>query len=114
MDGIDKAISQRQAPIRAAASWDDVLFVCSKCMKRQKGDGSGSSLRKQLKQALKSHGEGKRVRVVACACLDLCPKHGVTLARGSELGDAKKLWVVRRGDDPKMVVDWLLAPTVSA
>lgn len=102
---------RRAAPIRAAASWDDVLFVCGKCMKRQKGDWSGPPLRKQLKHALKSEGVGKQIRVVQCGCLDLCPKHGVTLARGSELGDAKKLRVVSSGDDLRMVVDWLLPGT---
>ena len=73
---------------------------------------SGSPLRKQLKQALKKRGAGKRVRVVQCGCLDLCPKHGVTLARGRELGDTKKLRVVKNDDDLQMVIDWLLTPGV--
>lgn len=106
-----ETVRRKDAPVRAAAGWDNVVFVCRKCMKRQKGEIEGPSLRKQLKSALKSRGAGKRLRIVECACLDLCPKHGVTLARGSELGDAKKLRVVRNGDDPQRVVDWLLTPS---
>ncbi|HEY9547068.1 MAG TPA: hypothetical protein VIR56_13745 [Solimonas sp.] len=113
MDGNDlEMTTRRQAPIRAAASWDEVLFVCGKCPKRQKGELSGPPLRKQLKHALKSQGVGKRIRVVQCGCLDLCPKHGVTLARSRELGDDKKLRVVRNGDDLQRVVDWLLPQTL--
>jgi hypothetical protein len=108
-----EAIPRRETPIRAAASWDEVLFVCGKCVKRQNGERPSPPLRKRLKQALKTTVAGKRIRVVQCGCLDLCPKHGVTLARGSELGDAKKLRVVKNGDDPQMVVDWLLAADVS-
>src|SRR3546814_3657891 len=60
MDGNDlEMTTRRQAPIRAAASWDEVLFVCGKCPKRQKGELSGPPLRKQLKHALKSPGDRK-------------------------------------------------------
>lgn len=111
-----ESLQRRTAPTRAAASWDEVLFVCAKCMKRQKGEWSGPPLRKQLKHALKAQGLAKQIRVVSCSCLDLCPKHAVTLARGRELGgapgDAKKLRVVRHDDDLQMVVDWLLAKPV--
>lgn len=107
-----EAVPHRETPVRAAASWDEVLFVCGKCMKRQKDEWPGPPLRRQLKRSLKTTGVGKRIRVVQCGCLDLCPKHGVTLARGRELGDAKKLRVVKNGDDPQAVVDWLLAAEV--
>jgi hypothetical protein len=92
-------------PTRAAASWDELLLVCRKCAKRQSHARDGLPLRKVLKQALK--GAAPRMRVVECACLDLCPKDGVTLALGSELGDARKLRVLRNGDDVQRVVDWL-------
>ncbi|NGY04723.1 (2Fe-2S) ferredoxin domain-containing protein [Solimonas terrae] len=109
MDGArsDNKPSARRLPTRARASWDDAVFVCSKCMKRQKDEWRGPPLRKQLKQALKARGLGKRLRVVPCGCLDLCPKHGVTMARGSELRDAGKLRVLRNGDDPRTAIDWL-------
>ena len=94
-------------PIRAAPDWDDVVFVCAKCMRRDDG-GELSSLRKWLKGELKARGFKKRIRVVESGCLDLCPKRGVVLARGSELAaDGKKLRVHRQGDDPQALINWL-------
>lgn len=61
------------------APWQDVVFVCSKCMKRQDRE-----LRDELRQALRKRGE-RDVRVVACGCLDVCPDDGITIALGSEL-----------------------------
>ncbi|NKF23699.1 (2Fe-2S) ferredoxin domain-containing protein [Solimonas marina] len=106
MDGV-----KTDKPIRAAAGWDDVVFVCGKCMRKMKRDDEAPPLRKWLKRELKARGAGKRLRIVECGCLDLCPKHGVTLARGRELGEGrKKLRVLRPGDDPQCVLDWLLDP----
>ncbi len=95
----------KRLPIRAAADWDDVLFICSECMH---GDDELSTLRKWLKRELKARGLKKHLRIAECSCLDLCPKRGVVLALGSELaGDGKKLRVHRRGDDPQALLDWL-------
>ena len=96
----------RNGPIRAHAHWDDLVLVCADCMQRS-DDDELSSLRKWLKSQLKALGLKKRIRVVECSCLDLCPKRGVVLARGSELGQAQKLRVHRRGDDPQRLLDWL-------
>jgi predicted metal-binding protein len=103
----------KRHPIRAAPDWDDVVFVCAECMRRGDDDDDDDddelgSLRKWLKRELKSRGLKKRLRVVECSCLDLCPKRGVVLARGSELAsDRKKLRVHRLGDDPQALIDWL-------
>ena len=73
-------------------------------MKRQ----AREDLRSEIKQALKNAGH-RELRVVACGCLDLCPKDGVTVARGRDL--AIKPPVLRViGEDDRLddVVDWLL------
>ena len=105
--------STQQAPIRAAAQWDELVLVCGDCMRRSQDDAL-SSLRKWLKRRLKALGLNKRLRVVECACLNLCPRRGVVLARGGELaGSRKKLRVRRQGDDPQHLVDWLAGPAGS-
>lgn len=102
-----ETIDTKRLPIRAAPDWSDVLFICAECMRRG-DDDELSSLRKWLKRELKSRGLKKRLRVVECSCLDLCPKRGVVLALGSELAaDRKKLRVHRSGDDPQALIDWL-------
>lgn len=102
----------KRLPIRAASEWQDIVFVCADC--RHRGDDDETaSLRKWLKRELKSRGLKKRIRVVECSCLDLCPKRGVALARGSELAtpERKKLRVHRSGDDPQALLEWLASPT---
>lgn len=95
-------------PVRAAAPWSEVLFVCSKCARRNDRDAE-LPLRKWLKRELAERGLKKQVRVVEAGCLDLCPKKGVTLALGSELAasDQKKLRVHRRGDDREALIEWV-------
>lgn len=74
--------------------WKRVVLVCSKCMKRQQRE----NLRGDLKRALKSDGY-RDIRVVACGCLDLCPKRGVTVALGNELASpVPRLRVLDRDD----------------
>ena len=112
MDLLDEPEAARTPMlIRARATWrDEVVFVCRKCMRKQrKGvDGDGTSLRKWLRRALKQAGLGKRVRVLETSCFDLCPKRGVALARGRDLADAAKpLRVLRDGDDPALLLTWL-------
>lgn len=99
-------------PTAAKADWKEVVFVCRKCSRAQPegADGHGTPLRKWLKRELKARGLGKRIRVVDSGCLDLCPKRGVTLARGSELMRSKPLRVHRAGDDPERLIEWLLLP----
>ncbi len=105
---INPAVRSRLAA--AKPTWqDDLVLVCRKCQKKRSDGVDGQPLGKWLRQALKARGEGKRFRIVQVDCLDLCPKHGVTLARGAELGRLRKpLRVWRDNDDPQRVIDWLL------
>jgi hypothetical protein len=93
-------------PIEAAlaARWNEVVLVCSKCMKRQ----HRKELRGELRKSLKEDGR-KDIRVVACGCLDVCPKHGVTIARSSELQQQPpRLHVLDNRNDVDDVRRWLL------
>ena len=73
-------------------------------MKRQDRE----DLRSEIKQALKNAGH-RELRVVACGCLDLCPKDGVTVARGRDLAiKPPVLRVIGESDRLDDVVDWLL------
>lgn len=88
----------------SAIGWSELVFVCSKCMKRQDRE----DLRSEVKHALKNAGH-RELRVVACGCLDLCPKDGVTIARGRDLAiKPPVLRVIGRKDGLQDVVDWLL------
>lgn len=61
------------------APWQGVVFVCSKCMKRQDRE-----LRDEIRHAVRKRGE-RALRVVPCGCLDVCPDDGITIAIGTEL-----------------------------
>lgn len=88
----------------AAVAWLELVFVCGKCMKRQDRE----DLRGKLKRALK-HAGHRELRVVACGCLDLCPKDGVTIARGRDLAlQPPALRVIGERDRVEDIVDWLL------
>lgn len=88
----------------AAVGWSELVFVCSKCMKRQDRE----DLRGDIKRAIKRAGH-RELRIVACGCLDLCPKDGVTIARGRDLAiKPPVLRVIGADDRIDSVVDWLL------
>jgi hypothetical protein len=87
----------------APKSWSEVVFVCAKCMKRQ----DRRDVRKELKRALKEAGR-RDVRVIASGCFDLCPKRGVTIARGRDLGVRPGLHVLDNGDDAELAVRLML------
>ena len=87
----------------AGAPWQDVVFVCTKCMKRQDRE----ELRGEIKQALKAAGL-RQMRAVPCGCLDLCPDDGITIAIGSELhGTMPKLRVLAANADAAGLVEAL-------
>ncbi len=91
-----------ESPI--AARWSEAVFVCSKCMKRQ----DRKALRSDLRSALKEHGR-KDIRVMVCGCLDLCPKRGVTVVRGSEMArQPPPLHVLDNHAHVETLRDWLL------
>lgn len=75
-------------------------------MKRQ----DRKALRSDLKHALKKSG-CRDVRVIATGCFDLCPKRGVTIARGRDLGDPPRLYVLDNADGVDTARRWLVADT---
>ncbi|MGH8173833.1 MAG: hypothetical protein ACREPX_11870 [Rhodanobacteraceae bacterium] len=97
---------QRLISVPAPKKWTEVVFVCSKCMKRQQR----KALRSDLKHALKKAGR-RDIRVIASGCFDLCPKRGVTIARGADLGAPARLHVLDNRDDVEVVERWLLEST---
>ena len=62
----------------ARAPWSELVLVCGKCARK----AGRKSFRKELSKALKALSPGAGKRVVACGCLDLCPKGRITLAAG--------------------------------
>lgn len=83
--------------------WREVVLVCRKCIKRAKGgfgpDGRGK-LRRLLRKALKDAGR-KDVRVIPIDCLGICPKHAITVLRGSRPGE---VLLVGTGANPAELV----------
>jgi predicted metal-binding protein len=69
--------------------WEDVVLVCRKCSRKLDGgfgkDG-GSSLRAELKLALRAAGRRRQVRVVESSCFSVCPKGAVSVMQGSRPG----------------------------
>jgi predicted metal-binding protein len=70
--------------------WADVVLVCRKCSRKLDGgfgkDG-GSSLRAELKLALREAGRRRQVRVVETSCFSICPKGAVSVMHGSRPGE---------------------------
>jgi hypothetical protein len=95
--------------VPAPKKWTEVVFVCSKCMKRQER----KELRSDLKHALKKAGR-RDIRVIASGCFDLCPKRGVTVARGCDLGVPARLNVLDNGDDVDVLERWLFEESAHA
>jgi hypothetical protein len=93
----------RMIAVPAPKTWTQVVFVCSKCMKRQ----DRRELRSDLKHALKSVGR-RDVRIVASGCFDLCPRRGVTIARGRDLGAVARLHVLDNGHSADVAVRWMI------
>jgi len=62
--------------------WREVVLVCGKCSKKLHG-GFGpdrdDTLARVLKQALRSAGRRREIRVIETKCLGLCPKDAVTV-----------------------------------
>lgn len=90
-----------------AAPWSDLVLVCSKCLRKQ----GREELRGELKRALK-HAGRRDVRVVVSGCLDVCPKDGVALARGADLGARPpRVSVADASATPDALARWALEGT---
>ena len=65
-----------------ATPWEEIVVVCAKCSRKLKG-GFGpereDKLRTVLKNALRTTGRRRQVRVIEGACFGLCPKKAVTV-----------------------------------
>jgi predicted metal-binding protein len=73
---------------KARTQWEDILLVCSKCSRKARG-GFGPKGRKRLDKVLRDEldlGKGRkaRIRIVMTPCFKLCPRKGVTVAKGSK------------------------------
>ncbi len=90
--------------------WRDIILVCRKCSKRVDG-GFGEkgrlSLRQALRDALRTRGRRRDVRIVEIGCVGLCPKGAVTTSRASRPGE---LLAVPKGTDIGEVLERLAAP----
>ena len=53
-------------------------MVCGEC------EGYSKKLRRHLKTAVDDAGARKRVRVVECGCLDICPKRAAVVATAGD------------------------------
>lgn len=75
------AMKEAAKPQSRATPWRTVILVCRKCGKKLKG-GFGprqkEALRSELRQALRSTGRRRDVRIMEIGCLGLCPKQAVT------------------------------------
>jgi predicted metal-binding protein len=70
-------------PVRSG----EVVLVCRKCSKKL-GGGFGRRGRERLAKGLRRHlgvkkGRKARIAVIETGCFDICPKHRVTVLRGS-------------------------------
>lgn len=97
-------------PQRAKPTWStDLVLVCDECEDSFKGgvDGKGMLMSQYLEQAMIREGLRSELRVVRCACIDLCPGRGIALMCASDADLERPIRVFRHGDDPETVVGWL-------
>lgn len=98
---------------KSATQWEDILLICSKCSRRARG-GYGAKGKKRLDKALRDEldlGKGRKAKIglVMTPCFKLCPKRGVTVARGSK---PDTLYVVPHGLAATEIAEAIeLAPT---
>ena len=91
------------------APWRDMLLLCGKCSRKLDG-GFGKKdkhdLKDVLRDALKSAGRRREVRVLEVGCLGLCPKRAVTAISSARPGE---VLVVPQGTDPAGLLSVLAA-----
>jgi len=93
------------ATIRPAKA-PEVVLVCEKCRRRM--GPAGKTVRKGLKQALKTRRWGK-VRLVETGCFSICPKRRQVLASPRSLGEHRVL-VIEENASVEAALDYLLGP----
>lgn len=89
------------------APWTDLVVLCRKCSRKLDGgfgpDGD-SSLRSEMRDALREQGRRRSVRIVESRCLGVCPKRAVTMMAASQPG---RVFVVGAGSRMEDVLDLL-------
>jgi predicted metal-binding protein len=94
-----------------ATGWTDLVLICRACSRKLDGgfgpDGD-LSLRRALRQALRRRGQRGALGLVEVRCLGVCPKSGVTVARGSQ---AENLVVVPENFSAEALLDRLFDTT---
>jgi predicted metal-binding protein len=103
-----QAMSKPQDTLSRPTPWREVVLVCRKCGKKQKG-GFGEkrrdALKAHLRQALRAAGRRRDVRVIEISCLGVCPKHGVTALNASR---PQTIHVIPAGTDAAVALRRLL------
>lgn len=88
--------------------WRDVIILCRKCGKKQRG-GFGpkrkQTLKDTLRQSLRDIGQRRQVRVMETSCLGICPKHGITALNATTPGT---IHVIPIGSDGTVAMQTLL------
>jgi predicted metal-binding protein len=101
-------MSKRDDMLSRPTPWREVVLVCRKCSKKQKG-GFGEKRRETLKahlrQALRAVGRRRDVRIIETSCLGICPKHGVTALNASR---PQTIHVIPAGTDADAAMRRLL------
>jgi predicted metal-binding protein len=101
-------MSKPKDALSRPTSWREVVLVCRKCGKKQKG-GFGEkrrdALKTHLRQALRAAGRRREVRVIETSCLGVCPKHGVTALNATR---PQTIHVVPAGTDAAAALRLLL------
>ena len=89
-----------------AAPWHgQILLACRKCQKKLKSDSDLRALAK-LKQTIKRRNKEhlhQPLHVIKVACMDLCPKDGVTVCRPAR--EPNRLSIVRNEEDIEKLFD---------
>ena len=79
-------------------------LACRKCQKKLKGDARLAALakiKKLIKRRNKEHPD-KALHVLNVACMDLCPKSGVTICNPAEVPN--RLLIVRCEEDLETIL----------
>lgn len=92
---------------RTRANWSTAVLVCRKCSKKLKNKGFGPDGDRPLAKALRKHlrvGKGRTARagIIEVGCLDLCPRHAVTVV---DTRHPDRWLMVRPGADLDQLAD---------
>ncbi|WP_263411187.1 hypothetical protein [Terriglobus tenax] len=91
---------------RYPAPWHGkVVLACRKCQKKLKNDEALHALAK-LKKTVKRHNKlhpEMELHLVSVGCMDLCPKHGVTVCAPED--DSSQLVILRSEKDLERIAE---------